>query len=87
MNTLIISTFSCTFDEFKSDVTNLFLEDICKEFVTKYEFVKVNDHKSHLLMNCNDLEKLGAAMEDPFAKEWDKKNNCKDTVYAINLVE
>ena len=87
MNTLIISTFSCTFDEFKSDVTNLFLEDICKEFVTEYEFVKVNAHKSHLLMNCSDLKKLEAAMEDPFAKEWDKKNNCKDTVYAINLVE
>ena len=50
MNTPIISTFSCTFDEFKNDVNNLFLEDICKEFVTEYEFVKVNDHKSHLLM-------------------------------------
>ena len=87
MNTLIISTFNCTFDEFKNDVTNLFLEDICREFVTEYEFVKVNNHKSHLLMNCTDLEKLGAAMESPFAKEWDKKNNCVDIVYAINLIE
>ena len=51
MNTLIISTFSCTFEEFKNDVSKLFLEDMCKEFVTDYEFVKVNDHKSHLLMN------------------------------------
>ena len=58
MNTLFISTFSCTFDEFKNDVTNLFLKDICKEFVTEYEFVKVNDNKSHLLMNCTDLEKF-----------------------------
>ena len=73
MNTLIISTFSCTFDEFKNDVTNLFLEDVCKEFVTEYEFVNVNDHKSNLLINCTDLEKLGTAMNDPFAKEWDKK--------------
>ena len=46
---------------------------MCKEFVTDYEFVKVNEHKSHLLMNCTDLEKLGAEMESPFAKEWDKK--------------
>ena len=60
MNTLIISTFSCTFEEFKNDVTTLFLEEMCKEFVTDYEFVKVNEHKSHLLMNCTDLEKLGA---------------------------
>ena len=73
MNTLIISTFSCTFEEFKNDVTNLFLEKMCKEFVTDYEFVKVNDHKSHLLMNCTDIEKLGEEMESPFAKEWDKK--------------
>ena len=80
MNTLIISTFSCTFEEFKNDVTTLFLEEMCKEFV------KVNEHKSHLLMKCTDLGKLGAEMESPFAKEWDKKNNCKDTVYSIKLV-
>ena len=58
MNTLIISTFSCTFEEFKNDVTTLFLEEMCKDFVTNYEFVKVNEHKYHLLMNCTDLEKL-----------------------------
>ena len=87
MNTLIISTFSCTFKEFKKDVTNLFIEDMCKEFVNDYEFVKVNDHKSHLLMNCTDLEKLGAVMTDQYVTEWDKKNNCKDTVYSIELVE
>ncbi len=87
MNTLIISTFSCSFEEFKNDVSTLFLEDICKEFVTDYEFVKVSDHKSHLLMNCTSLEKLGAVMEDPFVTEWDEKNNCKDIVYSIELVE
>ena len=87
MNILIISTFSCSFEEFKNDVSTLFLEDMCKEFVTDYEFVKVNDNKSHLLMNCTSLEKLGAVMEDPFVTEWDKKNNCKATVYSIELVE
>ena len=87
MNTLIISTFSCSFEEFKNDVSTLFLEDMCKEFVTDYEFVKVSDHKSHLLMNFASSEKLGAVMEDPFVTEWDKKNNCKDTVYSIELVE
>tara|TARA_B100000242_G_scaffold41657_1_gene24905 strand:+ start:263 stop:526 length:264 start_codon:yes stop_codon:yes gene_type:complete len=87
LNTLIISTFSCSFEEFKNDVSTLFLEDMCKEFVTDYEFVKVSDHKSHLLMNCTSLEKLGVIMEDPFVIEWDKKNYCKDTVYSIELVE
>ena len=87
MNTLIVSTFSCSFDSFKKDITELFLEDMCKEFVTAYEFVKVDEHKSHLLMNVTDLEKLGAAMADPVATEWDKKNNCQDTVYKIELVD
>ncbi len=86
MNILIISTFNCTFEEFENDVSNLFLEEMCKEFVTEYEFVKVNDHKSHLLMNCTDLEQLGVVMKDPLVKEWDKKNNCKDMVYSIELV-
>ena len=39
MNTLIISTFSCTFEEFKNDVTNLFLEEMCKEFVYNFETI------------------------------------------------
>ena len=55
MNTLIVSTFSCGFDSFKKDVTELFLEDMCKEFVTAYEFVKVDEHKSHLFMNVLDI--------------------------------
>ena len=87
LNTLIISTFSCSFEEFKNDVSTLFLENMCKEFVTDYEFVKVNDHKSYLLMNFTNLQKLGAVMKDPYVTEWDKKNNCKDTVYSIELVE
>ena len=38
-------------------------------------------------MNCTDLEKLGAVIQDPFARRWDKKNNCKDDLYKINLIE
>ena len=84
MNTLIISTFKSTFEEFKKDFTNLFLEEKFKEFFTNYEFVKVNNNKSNLLMN-NYSEKLGAVMESPFAKVWDKKNYCKDTIFSIEI--
>ena len=85
MNTLIISTSSCTFEEFKNDVFTLFLEEMCKEFVTDYEFVKVNEHKSHLLMNFTDLEKLGAEMEFPFAKERDQKITVRIPYIRSNL--
>ena len=85
MNILIISNFICTFEDFKNDATKLFLEEMCKDFVTNYEFVKVNDHKSYFLMHCSDLGKLGAEIESPFAKELDKNNNCGVNVFSIEL--
>ena len=86
MNILIISTFSCTFKEFKTDVSG-FISAMGQEVVSEYEFVKAGEHKSHLFMNVLDMEALEAEMTSNAAKEWDKKNNCKDTVYAIELVE
>ena len=59
MNTLIISTFSCTFEEFKTDVSG-FISAMGKGVVTEYEFVKDGEHKSHLLMNVLDMEALEA---------------------------
>ncbi len=85
MNTLIISTFSCTFEEFKTDVTG-FITAMGKEVVSEYEFVQAGEHKSHLLMNVLDMDALCAEMSSDEAKEWDKKNNCKDTVYSIELI-
>ena len=86
MNTLIISTFSCTFEEFKTAVSG-FITAMGKEVVSEYEFVQAAEHKSHLLMNVINMEALEAEMTSDAAKEWDKKNNCKDTVYAIEIVE
>ena len=86
MNTLIISTFSCSFEDFERDVTG-FIVDMGKEVVSNYEFVKVNDHKSHLLMNVLNMDALCTEMTSDKAKEWDKANNCEDTVYGIDLVE
>tara|TARA_B100000575_G_scaffold274283_1_gene257905 strand:+ start:621 stop:836 length:216 start_codon:yes stop_codon:yes gene_type:complete len=71
MNTLIITTFRYLFEEIKNDVTTLFLEEMCKKFVTYSKFVKEDEQKSHLLMHCTYFEKLGAEMESPFAKECD----------------
>ena len=82
---LIISTFSCTFEEFKTDVSG-FITAMGQEVVSEYEFVQAVEHKSHLLMNVLDMEALEAEMTSDAAREWDKKNNCKDTIYAIELV-
>ena len=58
-----------------------------KEAVSNYEFVKVNDHKSHLLMYVLNMDALCTEMTSNKAKEWDKANNCEDTVYGIELIE
>ena len=86
MNTLIISTFSCTYEKFKTDVSG-FITAMGKGVVSEYEFVQAGENKSHLLMNVLDMAALEAEMNSDAAKEWDQKNNCKDTVYAIELVE
>ena len=38
-------------------------------------------------MNGLDMEELKGEMTSDAAMEWDKKNNCKATVYAIELVD
>ena len=56
-----------------------------KEVVSEYEFIKAGKHESYLFVNILDMKALGADMTSDAAKEWDQKNNCKDTVYAIEL--
>ncbi len=51
MNTLIISTFSCTFASLKKDVTG-FITEMGKEVVSDYKFVKVDKNKSHYTYEC-----------------------------------
>ena len=72
MNTLIISTFSGTFEEFKTDVSG-FITVMGQELVSEYEFVQAGQHKSHLLMNALDMEALEAEITSDAAKEWGKK--------------
>ena len=87
MNTLIISTFSCTFEEFEKEITQNLFVCLVKDYVSDYDFVKVNDHKAHTLIHITDMDKFGASLESNEAKEFDKRNNCKDTVYSLKLVE
>ena len=87
MNTLIISTFSCTFEEFEKEITENFFGCLVKDYVSDYEFVKVKINKALTLIHITDMNKFGASLESDEAKEFDKRNNCKDTFYTINLIE
>ena len=72
MNTLSISTFSGTFEEFKTHVSG-FITVMGQEVVSEYEFVQAGQHESHLLMNALDMEALEAEITSDAAKERDKK--------------
>ena len=61
MNTLIISTFSCSFEEFKNDISG-FITAMGKDVVSEYEFVQAGEHESHLLMNVLNMEALDTEM-------------------------
>ena len=51
------------------------------------ENVKVNDHKSHTLIHITAMDKFGALLDSDEAREFDKRNNCKDRVYTLDLIE
>ena len=85
MNICIVSTYSCTFDQFKELVDESMEE--AKAFMSEYELVKVNEHKSIMLVNVHDMEKMQAFMTTPEMQEWDKVNNCVDHVYSMERVK
>ena len=86
MNTLIISTFSCTFEVFEKFVAD-FHEKEGHKYVKEYELIKVNDGKSHLILQVIDHDGFADATSTSEMKEWDKANGYEDTVYSLELIE
>ena len=84
MNVCIVSTFSCHFDEFKElfDLSN----QVIGEWCSGAELIKVNDHKSIMLVDVTDLDKMKEFMSAPEMLEWDKQNNCVDHVYSMQRI-
>ena len=76
--------FNCTFEDFEAMVKES--EEAVSEFISEYELVKVNDHKSIFMCNCSDMEAFEAMMSSPEMKEWDKENNCVDIVYSLEKI-
>lgn len=84
MNLCIVSEFECTFDDFAAMVEKSRGE--AEAFMTEFELIKVNDHKSVMLINCTDMEALQTFMTTPEMQQWDQDNGCVDTVYAMEQV-
>ena len=84
MNVCMVSEYNCTFDEFKDLVEESQAE--VGAWVSGYELVKFNDHKSILLMNVTDMEAMRAFMTTPEMKQWDEENGCVDIVYSMERI-
>ena len=68
MNTLIVSTFTCSFESFEEFVTDFHQEEGHK-YVKEYELIKVNDGKSNLILQVTDHDGFGYAKSTPEMKE------------------
>ena len=84
MNLCIVSEYKCTFDDFKNLVDSTIEET--KDFITEWELVKVNNHKSIMMVNCTDMAALEAMMTTDEMKAWDVQNGCVDTLYRMEKI-
>ena len=84
MNICMVSEYRCTFEEFEA--VGKQSEEETSAFITEYELVKVSDHKSILLLNCTDMDALGAFMSTPQMKQWDEDNGCVDIIYTMERI-
>ena len=84
MNTLIVSTFTCTFEVFEKFVAD-FHEKEGHKYVKEYELIKVNDDKSHLILEVTAPEISVTTTHE--MKECDNITGYKDYVYNLELIE
>jgi quinol monooxygenase YgiN len=84
MKLCVVSEYNCTFDKFEAVVGEK-REEI-NTFISDFELVKVNDHKSIMLFNYTDMEAMQAFMTTPEMKQWDEENGCVDTVYSMEQI-
>ena len=61
----------------------MFVKEYGDGVVIDYDFNKINNQKSYSFYNVTSLEAFAKNLDNPFAREWGKANNCKDIVYRI----
>ena len=85
MNLCVVSTFSCTPEEFKSMVRGF--EGEFPGIVSEYEIAVVNDHKVVTMLNVVDMDAFANLMSSPKMTEWDAANNNVDVIYSLEKID
>ena len=78
----IVCTFDCSFEYYEETIEK-FVKEYCDGVVIDYDLNKINEHKSHSFYNVKSLEAFAKILDNSFAREWDKTNNCNDIVYRL----
>ena len=86
MNTLIVSSLDCSFKHFYKLVTD-FLENEGHKYAEEYELIKINENRSHLILEVKDLKGFSAAVSNQEMKNWDKGNSYKDIFYSLTPID
>ena len=84
MNLCVVSTFSCTAEDFKSMVKEF--EGEFPGVVSEYEIAVVNDHKVVTMLNVVDMDAFSNLMSSPKMAEWDAANNDIDVIYSLEKI-
>ena len=86
MNTLIVSSLDCSFKHFYKLVTD-FHENEGHKYAEKYELIKINENRSHVILEVKDLKGFSAATSTQEMKNWDKGNSYKDICYSLTPID
>ena len=84
MNLCVVSTFSCTAEDFKSMVKEF--EGEFPGVVAEYEIAVVNDHKVVTMLNVVDMDAFSNLMSSPKMTAWDAANNNVDVIYSLEKI-
>ena len=82
----IVCTFDCSFQYYEETVRQ-WVKEQGEGIVIDYELVKISNHKSHSFYTVSSLEEFSGMLDTEWASEWEKANNCIDTIYKLEQVE
>ena len=84
MNICVVSTFDGTTDDYME------MFNTTKEkgagFFTDYDIGVIRECKIALMINITDMEKFQEIMMSEEMQAWDKKFNCTDEVYSLEIM-
>ena len=84
MNLCVVSSFDCTFDDYRSMINEV--EEEIRGCVAGWEIAVVNDHNVMITVNVTDMDAFVAVMSSPKMTEWDAANNNVDVIYSLEKI-